>query len=69
MVYCASSECINYKGSVVHYSRRSAIVIEIVQLLANPHLVFCLGMRNNEEEANIQFFVYTITVMIHQFLL
>ena len=46
-VYCASSECINYKGSVVDYSHRNDLVIEI-QLLATQHLVFCLGMRNNE---------------------
>ena len=47
-VCCASTGCINHKGSVVHYSHRIAIMIEILQLLADPHLVFCLGMRNNE---------------------
>ena len=47
-VYCASSERINYKGSVVHYSHRNDFVSEIFQLMANPHLVFCVGMRNNE---------------------
>ena len=47
-VYCASSEYINDEGSVVHYSHRNAIVIESVQFLANPHLVYCLGMRNSE---------------------
>ena len=45
------------KGNVVHYHRND-LVIEILQLLANPYLVFYLGMRNNEvdlEEANMHF--------------
>ena len=46
--YCASSKCRNDKGSVVHYSHRNDLVIESLQFLANPHLVFCLGVRNNE---------------------
>ena len=46
--YYASSKCRNDKGSVVHYSHRNDLVIESLQFLANPHLVFCLGVRNNE---------------------
>ena len=42
-------------------------VIESLQFLANPHLVFCFGMRIDMEEANMRFFVYTITVMIYHF--
>ena len=38
--YCASSKCRNDKGSVVHYSHRNDLVIESLQFLANPHLVF-----------------------------
>ena len=63
-------ECINDKGSVVHYSHRNDLVIESLQVLANPHLVFCLGVRNNELVwKRLTFFVYTITVMVYQFLL
>ena len=35
--------------SFVHYSQRNDdIVIESLQSLANPLLVFCVGMTNNE---------------------
>ena len=58
--------------AVLYIIYRNDLVIEMVQLLANPHLDLCLGMKNNEliwKRLTCNFFACTITVMVYQFLL